>query len=250
MKKFNSILKILVCLLLCISFLFQSCSNEIPSYESLNDVETLSSLQARTPVDLPNNPANSFDYVGQLHNILLYSYYEQPPLIQNFSSVMKRLDSIALNSVEFNQFSSGAHILPDSMKVNSILTQKIVSATAIISRSGLSVPAKSSLSTFISSVLDFSLHEEDYEVVYSFIVDYELDVMHDSVFNTKDKEILLSISSIARHSSYVKKKRPKKNMDPDWDVLVSNIIGSVEGASENQATAIMYGLVSGILENR
>ena len=39
-------------------------------------------------------------------------------------------------------------------------------------------------------------------------------------------------------------------MDPDWDVLVSNIIGSVEGASENYATAVMYGLVLGILENR
>lgn len=38
-------------------------------------------------------------------------------------------------------------------------------------------------------------------------------------------------------------------MDPDWDVLISNIIAATEGVSESQATAVMYGLVAGIVEN-
>lgn len=250
MKKFNPIFRNLVCLLLCGFFLFQSCSNDNFIKETPKELNTYSKFQSRERTEVPANPANSYDYVGQLHNEILYSFYKQPPKKQNFISVMQRLDSIISKNDAFIDIAASGYTAPDSLKVNYILTHKIICATEVVARSGITLSAKSSLSNFISAVIALSVNEEDYEVIYSYIVSYESDVMLEPIFNTKDREVLLSVASVARYSTYAKRKRPKRNMDPDWDVLVSNIIGTVEGASENYATAVMYGLVLGILENR
>ena len=206
-------------------------------------------LLAKSNEVSPSNAANPYDYVGHIHNELLYAYYKTAHQPHGIVSVMERLDSIGSEHIDFVNLASNGYMAPDTAKVAFILEHQITCVAEIIALSGLSLKAKSTLSTFISSVLAFSTAEDDYAVIYSFIVAYEKDVQLDNNFDVRDKEVLLSLSSLARHSLYAKKKRPKKNMDPDWDVLISNIIGSTEGALESQATAIMYGLVAGIVEN-
>ena len=249
MKKCNPVFRILVCFLFCTSFLFFSCSDDTPQNEGQADAGVASTLRAKGIETLPANPANTYDYVGKLHNELLYTYYQSRRQPNDFASVMERLDSLAWNHLNFIRLAADGYSVPDTVKINSILERQITVATDVIALSKLSVSAKSSLSTFISSIYAFSTTEDDYEVIYSYLVAYESDVLHNVSYSITDKAVLLSLSSIARHSAYAKKKRPKKNMDPDWDVLVSNIIASTEGASESLATAVMYGLLAGIVEN-
>lgn len=246
MKKSNSLFRIFVFLLLSSSFAFFSCSSESTEVQTAN---LTSDTLAKRNNQLPAHSANVYDHVGVLHNELLSSYYNTSQLPDNLRDIMNRLDSVAQEHEDFGNLAIHGYEAPDLVRVNYILTHQITCTTDVISKLDVSVDAKTSLSNFISAVLSFSTTEDDYGVIYAFIVEYELDVIRSVQFNTADKEVLLTLSSIARHSLYAKKKRPKKNMDPDWDVLISNIIASTEGVDSGAASAVMYGLAAGIAEN-
>ena len=248
MKKSNLLFKIFVFLLLSSFFVYLSCSKESTLAEE-KTADLTKGTFARNNHLLPSHAANIYDHVGVMHNDLLYSYYSSSRLPQNLGGILNRLDSIAQQHVDFGTLTAHGYEAPDLERVNYILTHKINCATDVLLQLDVSVDAKTSLSNFMSAVLSFSTTNDDYGVIYAFIVDYEIEVMHSVQFDTADKEVLLTFSSIARHSLYAKKKRPKKNMDPDWDVLISNIIASSEGLDSGAASAVMYGLVAGIAEN-
>jgi hypothetical protein len=63
-----------------------------------------------------------------------------------------------------------------------------------------------------------------------------------------DKQVLLSAAAVVRYVSYERKKRPKKNTDPDWDMMVWRIAGSAGSLSDVQ-DAIFYSVICGVLEN-
>lgn len=54
---------------------------------------------------------------------------------------------------------------------------------------------------------------------------------------------------MARHSAYMARKKPKKNTDPDWTILVVNIVAAADGAENGMAKSVTEGLVGGITSN-
>lgn len=241
MKKSNPFFSILI-FLFSIQ-LFFSCSSE-------TGVEIEEEVVFHSKhIEQPANAANVYDVAGLLHNEILYSYSAEKKPRHGLAAVATCIDSLARASENFRPLMTVAYVSPDLEKIDFILSHKITCVSSIISSTDLSVSAKTSLSNFISAVLAFSDSQEDYALIYDFIIDYETDVIADVRFDSRDKEVLLTLSSVARYSTYAKKKRPKKNMDPDWDILISNIIASTEGSSYGAAEAIIYGLVAGIVEN-
>lgn len=246
MKKSNLFLTRLS-LIFCTSFfMLFSCTNDSESKEN----EVVSAMSAyRTTSELPANSANIYDVYGSIQYDLLLAYYQTEAQPVALLAIANRIDSIANSNSDFQGVKDAGYERPNLTRIEYILSTKITCATGIISGMPISIQAKSSLSNFVSAVLDFSNHEEDYAVIYDYIVSYESEVMKDSLLDSNDQKILLTVSSIARYATYAKKKRPKKNMDPDWDVLVSCILSSAEGANFGAAEAIVYGLVAGVAEN-
>lgn len=225
---------------------FVSCDSSILEEES-DFVQTEQNEVfkfTREGYDLPNNPSNDFDYAGQLHNAILLSYYEQASPSQSIDSILSfvtlKIKEYPLNptfdTVDFNQ-------------IQVVISSPELALESFLSTSSLSFSAEQSLHDFISAMVLEAETDVVYEEVYEDITQYESEVASNLSFTSHEKEIILSITSIVRHSVYEKKKRPKKNTDLDWDWLTTNIIGATAGASGDITKGITTALVAGIVAN-
>lgn len=62
-----------------------------------------------------------------------------------------------------------------------------------------------------------------------------------------DETVIWNVSAVARSAAEAARKRPKKKDDPEWDLLIANLVGAAHGAAESSAAAAELGLVLGIV---
>jgi hypothetical protein len=207
MKKIFSYLAILMCL--SISFILESCSTD--SLSTLENVPSsfekgalISNYNIQRRGLIPANNDNPYDSVGRTHNIKEAYYLSKNLRKQNVTSSKKTIDNHSL--------SSG--------KVPPILSESL---SEIINNWDMTAEAKLSFSRFINSLLLLSNTEERYETLYDFIVDYEASILISHTFTEKDKETILTNSSVVRYSTYEESIRPPKNKDPDWTIFFRQV---------------------------
>ncbi|RKS03087.1 hypothetical protein [Flavobacterium sp. 102] len=244
MKFFN------FCLILFLFFI--SCSEPTnPSSESTATDGTLS-RSVDLAYDLPaRNAANPYDDAGQIHHELLLTYYYADFQPLTFNGIVTTTTTIANSNASFNALTKDTpYVLTAEDRVLYILTHVDSCMTDIIDASLDTPSAKVSLADFTDSFFFLYQYEEDYSVIYDFVAAYESDVLKDTLWTEKDKRVILTTTSIARHTAYAKKKKPKKNKDPEWQYLVGNIAAAIDGADEGVEEAVMRGLITGIVENR
>lgn len=198
------------------------------------------------------NSANPYDDVGQVHNELMLTYYyaESQPL--TFSGRVSVLTMIANSNSSFYHLNKNATYVLSTTHENrllDIISEQDSCLTPIIDSSVVGQAARDSLEDFVHDFLDLCETEDEYEVIYDFVVDYEDTVLKHTLWTADDKRVVLITTSVARHSAYARKKKPKKNKDPDWEYMVGNIIATISGAGEGEAEAVMMGLVAGVVEN-
>lgn len=202
---------------------------------------------SETKEELPFNSANPFDGAGAIHNELLTSYYNHYPQPTETDSIIALFYEKAKAHSFFSTMSSSP-ILPNELDM--LLKQPNIVLHDFLQSSDLSERAKISLKDYIATLLNYSDSSDDYAVIYDYITDYEHTIATDSLYSTDEKAVILNITSITRHSVYMKKNRPKKNTDPDWNWLTTNIVGATAGANGDSQKAIYTALVAGIIENK
>lgn len=62
-----------------------------------------------------------------------------------------------------------------------------------------------------------------------------------------DETVIWNVAAVARSAAEAARKRPKKKDDPEWDLLIANLVGAAHGATESSAAAAELGLVLGIV---
>ncbi len=206
-------------------------------------------LTSRIANELPGYAANPYDEAGWIHNELFESYYESGTLPKSVTNIISSVQTLADGNPNFNAIKTLSYHPVSVERVNYILEHKNTCVTDIISNSTLTTRGKLSLTTFINSLVFTFDTESSCDVLYKFVTDYEKGVLEDTLLTVRDKQIILTTTSIARHSFYLAKKKPKKNTDPDWTILVGNIIAATEGAEEGSAKAVTMALVTGIAQN-
>ncbi|TBX66119.1 hypothetical protein EZL74_11055 [Flavobacterium silvisoli] len=200
---------------------------------------------------IPANKNNPFDRVGKIHNEILFSYYYN----DNYPSTIPEIITTVTNIANMTQ---SFRVLIKEIPYNFCSTERVVYIASrlescqneIIDASLESIEAKESLDNFISSFLFLCNSQEDYSSIHDYVVSYENEVLENAKYSEKEKKVLLITTSIARYSAYAKKKKPKKNKDPEWALMVGNILASVDGADESEEEAIMRAVVTGIVENK
>lgn len=237
-------MKTLYSCLIILTF-FTSCSTDSDTAQQ----DAITTVTNRTVNLLPGNNANPYDEAGWLHNELFESYYASDNLPISISGIANRVEAIANANAGFNAIKTSTYHNVSETRVQYILDHKNTCVTDIISASSLTTKAKSSLGTFITSLVVVFDTETNCDVLYQFVADYEKEVLNDSLLTAKDKQIILTTTSIARHSAYLAKKKPKKNTDPDWTILVTNVVAAADGAEYGSAEAITMALTTGIAQN-
>lgn len=222
-----------------------SCSSDIETTNS----ENLTTFSAKRIISLPENEVNPYDEAGLLYNELFDTYYTNGNLGSTVSQIATQVQTIADANASFNSIKEFPYHSVSSTRVQYLLEHPTTCVNDVISASSMSTVGKSSLANFVNFFIVFLGTESDCDVIYQKVVAYESAVLLNSLLTETDKRIILTTTSITRHSAYRARKKPKKNTDPDWDIFIGNIIASTEGAEYGSAEAATMALVTGIAQN-
>lgn len=220
-------------LLFLISF-HSSCDNE-----ELTIISNSHSKKTRTILIDSENP---FDELGEIHNVL-FDLYSPPPNFQ------KDIEVIA-NEVNY-LLSNYTNLQPSTITIDSLFVEwfeEIIyypeqSLDTITSQSELSTLAETKLLNLIeitSGTTTTDINEALLE-----IISFEENIIMDIILSTKEKEIILMVSAIAKYSIYDNGDRK----DKDWDLSVGNIVATINGAVNNNHNALLFALIAKIYLN-
>jgi len=199
--------------LLCItvSVFFYSCSPdpEIEAAENSSGVFERGAAEAQYPA----NAANPFDAKGQEIYKALCLYYQNNRTPNSVSELAAQIGQAAGRL--FGQRNLTAKLIPftDEM-VESIMEDPDSSMILIVQNSVLQVYAKNNLISFLQNLT--LKRQDEFSVTYSYITDYEAEVLNDAVFSLEETETILTVASIARYSLYSAEERK----DRDWETNV------------------------------
>ncbi|RAR46463.1 hypothetical protein [Flavobacterium lacus] len=225
-------------------FLFAACT---PEEKDIVEEPVLNSHVSRANVS-PSNPFNPYDEVGAVYGDLMAIYYDKDSVVTELDSLLHSVETIAFSLPAFSTVSS-TYVSPTVSAIDSILAAPNDRLAACIMDSSLSLAAQLRLTAFANTALVYALDSSEYHVFYDHATAFELEVQSDFGYTAFDKQVLLTSSAIFRYTVYAKKKKPKKNTDPEWDLMVGNFTGAIEGAKVGKGTAVVFALVTGIAEN-
>lgn len=237
MKNFYSCLIILT--------FFNSCA---PDERSAQEVHPTFSNKGAGDATAANT-ANAYDNAGKLFDELFDSYYDGSTRPTDVPSIIQQVESIADTNESFGSINSG-HLPLSPERIEYLAARTNVDISSVVLASRLSTAAKTSFSNFLLSIVTLYDVESDAIKLRNAIVKYEATVLHSESLTDNDRRIILTSTSILRYSAYRAKKKPKKNTDPYWNIWVTHIFGSEEGAEENFEKAILQALVTGIVTHK
>lgn len=237
-----------LCLLILPFFISCSDATNLNVSDASNSASKFSSYDKETVDTLPFNKSNPYDDAGKIQNEVLERYYVDSILPTTVSGIAAKVSSLSVENSTFVSFGS-SYAFSAVERVTYITSHSDTCSAEIICNSLDTDVAKDSLADFITTVLSLCETEDEYEVIYDYIVAYEASVLKSDSFTERDKRVVLTTTSVARHSAYYRKKRPKKNKDPEWDLMVGNIIAATDGATSGIQESVMRALIVGIAQN-
>lgn len=218
---------------------FSSCNVET------DDLPTLPA-QTRTLAEGADNPANPFDYVGSC-SYRLTEHYLVHHTATPTATMLGQWQAMCLLDTEFASLAPTPFLLPTAAHLDSLVAAPLDRFRDALQASSLGAGARDSLTGFLTDYMERVADDADFGEVYDFVVAYEGEVMK-SRPHGGERRILLAVSSVARHSYHLRKKKPRPR-DRDWDILWTNFTGVLEGIEESDAHAIAVGSVAAIALN-
>lgn len=233
-------------LILLFALLFVSCET---TETELTSSET-NYLSKKAEDLLPLNPTNMYDFVGKVHYDISTSYFADSNLPKTIDSIVSQVNLKASIHPFFDDFLSADYNLVPQSRIAYLVSDSHSAFDSIVDDLPLNATAKNDFRLFVETVLSKVDNDEEYVDIHNYIVHYESTIQDSGELSASEKEYLLTVTSIIRHSVYAKKKRPKKNTDLDWYWLSAKFTGAVEGAQYGKSHAILTALKAGIIENK
>ncbi len=163
----------------------------------------------------PANSANSFDAVGKQYGSLLSTYYQtngNPKAIDALTNQVNYMTKKLKGQSEFGK----STIVITSKEISVIVSSPETTVSSILERSVLGEEAQSSLLQFFTNLI--SEKEEDYAVLYDFIVAYEASILGSTGITAEEEETILGITSVTRYALDAE----GGHKDRDWEISVGN----------------------------
>ena len=241
-------------------YYYYLCLLFVPFFISCSETEM--PMRSEVPFAIPDNqnayresdvfPANSdnpYDGAGALHNALFISYYAGDSLGGSVSQIIERVENLAKQNAAY-AFMFGTNIpeLSDS-RILYLLDNPFLKKEEVITATFSGEEARNSFTEFSDAVVTLYSAQTDTTVLYNYIIGYEAGILENTNLNSLDKQKILVTSSIARFAVATRPKKPKRNTDPEWDLMVGNITGSIDGTATSIEKAVLMSLISGIVQN-
>jgi len=231
MKKVNlPFAGLLLVALLC------SCSSE-DSPETFDPNTKDVTASSRLGAIVAGNKSNPIDFAGENYRSTLSEYQSGNYNLDSLAAVITLVNSLTGTTTLTTT-------APDDT-TEALLTASIQSPKAtlavILEQSSLSTEARDLLSGFVDGFN--SLKAKPFEEIYPEIVSLENTISGSGTLTATDKNALLTVTSIARHSL-----SNKCCEDTDWETSVGNIVAATAGALVSTDLAVQYTLITRIGE--
>lgn len=230
-----------------VMILFFSC--EKPMHEDSTQAALPSSYMQRGTDSIPFYSNNPYDAIGAVYGEILQAHLDAAATPTSNDSIYAYVNQLVVQHSFFHSLSYQQYSKIELGRLEDYITYGKTLLPGIIQQLNLSTEVKSSHEEFVELLIDKLNEREDYLVIHEYILDYEDRILDDKEIGTTDKQYLLTVSSILRHSTYAKRKRPKKNTDLDWDWLTASVLGTVEGTAQGDANGLTASLKAAIMEN-
>ena len=231
--------------LVILPLLIVSCTTDaIDNIESIDSKisNKKSAKSARLMQNMaPENPANIYDFSGKLHNDILDAYLSGNYQCNTIGQISQQIEVIGAQNNDLMLLTTGTNFPPNLVVIQEIINNPQYKLDQTILNSTMTIAAKDCLSNFMNNMV---LWENDsYEEIYQYIISFETAVVANQAFNSEDKKVILTTSSIARYSTYYDPERK----DKDWDTSTGHRVAGLSGAIDDPCTAIKRSLVTGIM---
>lgn len=201
--------------------------------------EKTSTLFDRKTTLSPNNSENPFDYAGIFHNEILESYQSLNYNANSLSAISLKIDSLMGNSsngIGIFQHSEDLSIIED------IILDPLTKLDSILSASDLSVEAQLNLLDTIEQLQ--LLDDEPFDEIYTMMISFETTINLHPTMTIRDKEVILIVCSIIRHSLFYRIGRD----EGDWDTSVGHKTAAIQGALSGLAEAVKLSIIIGVAQ--
>lgn len=201
-------------ILLCIvaSILSVSCTSDS---DSISGNTAVNNQAIKSDRDYPTNPLNPFDAKGYKIYEALSGYYQEHHYNSNISDLTEQIKFISEKLEKKAGMTKRLIPFTDEM-VQSIMEDPDNSMIIIVENSTLRTSVKMSLISFLQHLI--INRQEQFHITFEYIVEYEAQVLNNTVFTLEETETILTIASISRYSLYSEEERK----DKDWDILKGN----------------------------
>ncbi|MEH6680367.1 MAG: hypothetical protein V7724_07445 [Sediminicola sp.] len=229
-------MKMFICTLAGTALILFSCSTDGEHYP--HSIDNPYSLQ-KVPSTAPWNNENAYDPIGR-------SYWEALSSSKHGGMVTglgQKINGIASTSSERPNKKKLSPSHP-SNKYAIATIDSIQDLQSIITGSDLTLEVQDSLFDFAMDVLD--IQYDGYGTLYDFIIGYEAMVAAHTTFTERDKQVILTFSSLVRHAPYpgntTMSEDEDEEDDEDWDLSVGNIMQYIQIALDGTADGTEAGI--------
>lgn len=231
---------------LCFWFLVSSCSESTIDSTATPAVSTHYAKKTSSPV----NSSNPYDTIGQAYYSLYDAYYSSKHHPSTVQAVVDTLTIMAAHDSVFGTLAPVSFQFTAVSEVGAVLACNSTCQGSLLTSYFSTASTRSDFVAFLDDYVFLCEGTSDYGAVHDFIVAYENVLLADTFISMTEKRLLLLTTSIARHTAYAKKKKPKKNTDPEWALLVTNLYGALDGGLRSDGDAVVEALVVGIMSNK
>jgi hypothetical protein len=221
-------------------FLFTSCSSDYDG--SVTGSHALISSSGLKMGDDPSNGFNPYDVYGAMYLAFEEFFITGDTLPKAYVQLVTELTALVESDSLFVSMQEPTFQLLNETQLNK-LQDYFPLYDAYIGSTPFSPKEQYYMNALLRAVSPLYEKDTSYATIYATIVAVEGLVATDVVMTTAEKQTVFVLSSLFRHAAYAKRKRPKKNTDPEWDLLVIHFMGSVEGLSYGSASAITGALL-------
>ena len=164
--------------------------------------------------EFPANNRNHYDSIGKEFYKTLNLYYAEKQFPNSINEISNQIKFISFNITK-NSNTSKLIVFNDEI-VEAIMSDPDNMMITIVQNSSLGISAKTNLINFLQTLI--IQRQEEFNVIYEFIVSYENTVVDNNALSDDEKETLLSVTSISRYSLYSESERK----DRDWEKNVGS----------------------------
>lgn len=210
--------------------------------------QSASVLMAKDDIRSAANPANPYDETGQVFDQVLDAYYAGYRPASTTTGIILQIEPAAFSVANFSALASTGYTSPLASRLDYFASNPLTAAASAISTSSLTQAGRTHLAQFVITSLPLCESVASFDEVYDIVLAYENSVLASSQLTVPDKRIILATTSVLRYSAR-RKRKPKKNTDHDWEINMTNIAPTIEGASQSPASAVTWAGAAGIFEN-